>query len=280
MSFSKPNHLVFPSGAFIPFVMAGDPDLATTERALRALAAAGADAIELGVPYSDPLADGPTIQGAHTRGLASKTTLDGVLQCVGRVSKDIPDTPIVMFTYYNPIMRKGAAEFCLAAAAAGASGLLVPDIPLEETPPIRAAAEAAGLELVLLVTPTTPRERMEAISRASQGFVYLVSVAGVTGARAANEGRLQDLITAAREAAKKGGNESSASSSSLKKVDKPVAVGFGVSGPEQAKQIMQWGADGVIVGSALVRALGEAKSTEEGLASMEKLAREIRAAIP
>ena len=267
-------------GAFIPFVMAGDPDLATTERALRALAAAGADAIELGVPYSDPLADGPTIQGAHTRGLASKTTLDGVLQCVGRVSKDIPDTPIVMFTYYNPIMRKGAAEFCLAAAAAGASGLLVPDIPLEETPPIRAAAEAAGLELVLLVTPTTPRERMEAISRASQGFVYLVSVAGVTGARAANEGRLQDLITAAREAAKKGGNESSASSSSLKKVDKPVAVGFGVSGPEQAKQIMQWGADGVIVGSALVRALGEAKSTEEGLASMEKLAREIRAAIP
>lgn len=259
--------------------MAGDPDLATTEKALRALAAAGADAIELGVPYSDPLADGPTIQGAHTRGLASKTTLDGVLACVGRVSKDIPDTPIVMFTYYNPIMRRGAAEFCLAAAEAGASGLLVPDIPLEETPPIRAAAEAAGLELVLLITPTTPKERMEAISRASQGFVYLVSVAGVTGARAANEGRLQDLISSAREAAKKGGNESSPASSSSQ-VDKPVAVGFGVSGPEQAKQIMQWGADGVIVGSALVRALGEAKSTEEGLASMEKLAREIRAAIP
>ena len=265
------------SGAFIPFIMAGDPDLATTEKALRALAAAGADAIELGVPYSDPLADGPTIQGAHTRGLDSKTTLDGVLACVGRVSKDIPDTPIVMFTYYNPIMRKGAAEFCLAAAAAGASGLLVPDIPLEETPPIRAAAEAAGLELVLLVTPTTPKERMEAISRASQGFVYLVSVAGVTGARTANEGRLRELISDAREAAKRGGNESSSSSSG---VDKPVAVGFGVSGPEQAKQIMEWGADGVIVGSALVRALGEAKTTEEGLKNMEKLAREIRAAIP
>jgi tryptophan synthase alpha chain len=266
------------SGAFIPFIMAGDPDLDTTEKALRALAAAGADAIELGVPYSDPLADGPTIQGAHTRGLDSKTTLDGVLRCVARVSKDIPDTPIVMFTYYNPIMRKGAAEFCLAAAAAGASGLLVPDIPLEETPPIREAAEAAGLELVLLITPTTPAARMEAISRASQGFIYLVSVAGVTGTRTANEGRLQDLISAAREASKKGGNESSSSSST--KVDKPVAVGFGVSGPEQAKQIMQWGADGVIVGSALVRALGEAKSTEEGLKSMEKLAREIRAAIP
>lgn len=261
--------------------MAGDPDLDTTEKALRALAAAGADAIELGVPYSDPLADGPTIQGAHTRGLDSKTTLDGVLACVGRVSKDIPETPIVMFTYYNPIMRKGAAEFCLAAAAAGAAGLLVPDIPLEETPPIRAAAEAAGLELVLLITPTTPQGRMEAIARASQGFVYLVSVAGVTGARAANEGRLQDLIAAAREAAKKGGNESSSDSgSSSAGVDKPVAVGFGVSGPEQARQIMGWGADGVIVGSALVRALGEAKSAAEGLRSMEKLAREIRAAIP
>ena len=272
-------HQLFIRGAFIPFIMAGDPDLDTTERALRALAAAGADAIELGVPYSDPLADGPTIQGAHTRGLASKTTLDGVLACGGRVAKDIPETPVVMFTYYNPIMRKGAAEFCLAAAAAGAAGLLVPDIPLEETPPIRAAAEAAGLELVLLITPTTPRERMEAIARASQGFVYLVSVAGVTGARAANEGRLQDLIAAAREAARKGGNESSSNSSS-NNVDKPVAVGFGVSGPEQAKQIMQWGADGVIVGSALVRALGEAKSAGEGLASMEKLAREIRAAIP
>ena len=258
--------------------MAGDPDLPTTERALVALATAGADAIELGVPYSDPLADGPTIQGAHTRGLASSTTLDGVLASVARVSKDIPDTPIVMFTYYNPIMRKGAAAFCDAAAAAGASGLLVPDIPLEETPPIRAAAEAAGLELVLLVTPTTPRERMEAISRASQGFVYLVSVAGVTGARAANEGRLQALIASAREAARKGGNESSASSAPS--VDKPVAVGFGVSGPEQARQIMEWGADGVIVGSALVRALGEAASKEEGLEKMEKLAREIRAAIP
>lgn len=267
-------------GAFIPFIMAGDPDLATTEKALRALAAAGADAIELGVPYSDPLADGTTIQGAHTRGLDSKTTLDGVLACVARVSKDIPDTPIVMFTYYNPIMRKGAAAFCLAAAAAGASGLLVPDIPLEETPPIRAAAQAAGLELVLLVTPTTPAARMEAISRASQGFVYLVSVAGVTGARTANEGRLQDLISAAREAARKGGNESSSASDSNGAVDKPVAVGFGVSGPEQARQIMGWGADGVIVGSALVRALGEAKSAEEGLKSMEKLAREIRAAIP
>ena len=263
--------------------MAGDPDLDTTEKALRALAAAGADAIELGVPYSDPLADGPTIQGAHTRGLDSRTTLDGVLACVARASKDIPDTPIVMFTYYNPIMRKGAAEFCLAAAAAGAAGLLVPDIPLEETPPIRAAAGAAGLELVLLVTPTTPRGRMEAISRASQGFVYLVSVAGVTGARAANEGRLQDLIAAAREAARKGGNASSSSGGGgggSAGVDKPVAVGFGVSGPEQARQIMGWGADGVIVGSALVRALGEAGSAEEGLQSMEKLAREIRAAIP
>lgn len=242
--------------------MAGDPDLATTEAALLALDAAGADAVELGVPYSDPLADGPTIQGAHTRGLANGTTLDAVLAMIQRVSPKIK-APIVLFTYFNPILRRGVPAFAAAAAAAGVAGLLVPDIPLEETDTVRDATRAAGLDLVLLATPTTPPARMAAIAGASEGFVYLVSVAGVTGARSGVEGRVQGLIAALKAA-----------------TGKPVAVGFGVSGPEQAAQLMAWGADGVIVGSALVKALGEGGDSGAGLRRMSELAASIRAAIP
>lgn len=241
--------------------MAGDPDLATTEAALRALDAAGADVIELGVPYSDPLADGPTIQGAHTRGLASGTTLGGVLDMVRRVSPDLR-AALVMFTYYNPILRRGAAAFCKEAAEAGVDAVLVPDIPLEETHGVRDVAGGAGLELVLLATPTTPPPRMAAIAAASQGFVYLVSVAGVTGARSSMEARVEGLIATLRAA-----------------TDKPIAVGFGVAGPDTAAQVMAWGADGVIVGSALVKALGEAASPAEGLKAMTDLAKSIRAAV-
>jgi tryptophan synthase alpha chain len=225
--------------------MAGDPDLATTEAALLALDAAGADAVELGVPYSDPLADGPTIQAAHTRGLANGVTLDDVLAMIARVSPRVR-APVVLFTYFNPILRRGVPAFAAAAAAAGVAGLLVPDIPLEETGAVRDATRAAGLDLVLLATPTTPPARMAAIAAASEGFVYLVSVAGVTGARSGVEGRVQGLVAGLKAA-----------------TDKPVAVGFGVSGPEQAAQLMAWGADGVIVGSALVKALGEAGEHDE-----------------
>lgn len=241
--------------------MAGDPDLATTEAALAAIDAAGADAIELGVPYSDPLADGPTIQGAHTRGLEGGTTLADVLAMLGRVTPALK-APVVLFTYYNPILRRGVADFCAAAAAAGVAGVLVPDIPLEETASVRDAATAAGLELVLLVTPTTPPARAAAIAAASQGFVYLVSVAGVTGARGAVSDAVPALVASLKAA-----------------TDKPVAVGFGVSGPQQAAQIRAWGADGVIVGSALVKALGEAASPADGLKAMTELATSIRAAV-
>lgn len=248
-------------GAFIPFITAGDPDIETTEQALLALNRAGADIIELGVPYSDPLADGPTIQAASTRALASGTTLDKVINAVSRVSPQIT-APIVLFTYYNIIMRRGPERFCQQIKAAGAAGLLVPDIPLEETGPIREIATAAGLELVLLTTPTTPQSRMEAIAKASQGFVYLVSVTGVTGQRVSMESRVEGLIEQLHQI-----------------TDKSVAVGFGVSGPEQARQIMAWGSEGVIVGSALVKALGEASSPKEGLERMEALARSIKEAI-
>lgn len=250
------------SVAFIPFITAGDPDLATTAEALRRLDAAGADVIELGVPYSDPLADGPVIQAASTRALEAHTTLDGVLAMVAEVSPSLR-APLLMFTYYNPIMARGADNFCRQAKAAGISGLLVPDLPMEETGIIREAARAAGLQLTLLATPTTPEPRMKAIASLSEGFVYLVSVAGVTGTRVKTESRVEGLIQ------------------SLKgQTDKPVCVGFGVSGPEQASQLAAWGAEGVIVGSALVRALGEAATPAEGLDNLERLARSIRESIP
>eukprot|EP00897_Mesotaenium_endlicherianum_P001048 jgi/Mesen1/10944/ME000096S10523 len=247
--------------ALIPFIVAGDPDLETTKEALLALDSCGADIIELGVPYSDPLADGPVIQAAATRALAKGTDLAAVLRMLSKVSPRL-SAPIVLFTYYNPIMKKGAEHFMREAKAAGASGLVIPDIPLEETPPLRQVATAHGLELVLLTTPTTPDNRMAAIAEASQGFVYLVSLTGVTGAREAVQGRVQQLLKAIKDT-----------------TDKPVAVGFGISRPEHATQIVEWGADGVIVGSALVRLLGESSSPEEGLEAAKELIKKLKASV-
>lgn len=325
---TPPCHHKHQRVAFIPFLCAGDPDLPTTAAALRRLDALGADVIELGVPYSDPLADGAVIHSAATRALMQGTTLDAVIDMVRGVAPGL-NAPLVLFTYFNPILRKGLDKFCAAIKEAGASGaprvcvcvcvcrrkggarerergvagqfafacaacttqlmpnrtplcqhttkhkhinnqqqpkspgLLVPDIPLEETPAVRAACERAGLELVLLVTPTTPKQRMADIARASQGFVYLVSVTGVTGVQERVQARVEGLIDLLHSV-----------------TDKSVAVGFGVSRPEQARQIVEWGAEGVICGSALVRALGEAKSPEEGLDAMEALAKSLRDAIP
>lgn len=247
--------------AFIPFLVAGDPDLATSVAALKKLDEVGADVIELGVPYSDPLADGPVIQAAATRALQQGATLDKVLDIVRQASPSIT-APIVLFTYYNPIMARGLDKFCKQAKEAGAAGLLVPDIPVEETDEIREVAAGHGIELVLLVTPTTPQERMKRIAQSSSGFVYLVSVTGVTGMKETMEARVEGLITMLQGV-----------------TDKSVAVGFGVSKPEQAAQIKAWGAEGVICGSALVRALGEAPTPEEGLKRMGELGASLRAAI-
>lgn len=248
--------------AFIPFICAGDPDLNTTAEAMRRLDAVGSDVIELGVPYSDPLADGPVIQGAATRALERGTTLDKVIEMLASVAPSLK-APVVLFTYYNPIMRRGMDSFCKQIKAAGASGLLVPDIPLEETTDIREICTKNGLELVLLTTPTTPQARMSTIAKASQGFVYLVSVTGVTGVKETVSARVENLVEMLHGV-----------------TDKSVAVGFGVSRPEHAQQIVSWGAEGVICGSALVRALGEAATPAEGLDAMEKLARSLREVIP
>ncbi|NEO97332.1 MAG: tryptophan synthase subunit alpha [Symploca sp. SIO2E9] len=234
--------------ALIPFITAGDPDLRTTAQALKVLDQSGADLIELGVPYSDPLADGPTIQAAATRALEKGVRLDDVLEMVKEVAPALT-APLILFTYYNPILNRGIELFLQQIAAVGVKGLLVPDLPLEEAQSLLKPAKEIGIEVVLLVAPTTPQSRIEAIAKNSQGFIYLVSVTGVTGMRSQLESRVQDLLKQMRRI-----------------TDKPIGVGFGISKPEQALQVKKWGADAVIVGSAFVQRLSEGTQSEALLA--------------
>ncbi|MEB3273564.1 MAG: tryptophan synthase subunit alpha [Prochlorothrix sp.] len=248
--------------ALIPFLTAGDPDLATTEAALKLLDREGADFIELGVPYSDPLADGPVIQAAATRSLAKGTRLDDVLALVSRV-KDQIQAPIILFTYYNPILNRGIDQFLQQIAAAGVQGLVVPDLPLEEAGKLLEQTAALGLDLIQLVAPTSSEARIESIAHQSQGFIYLVSVTGVTGMRQQVENRVEGILAKLRQV-----------------TDKPIGVGFGISGPEQARQVKAWGADAVIVGSAIVKRLGEEADTPEaGLAAVEAFCKSLKAVI-
>jgi tryptophan synthase alpha chain len=235
--------------ALMPFLMAGDPDLATTAASLVALEAAGADLIELGIPYSDPLADGPVIQAAAGRALAAGTTPGAVLAMLADLRERLT-IPVVLFTYSNPLLNRGAESFCREAAAAGAAGLVVPDLPLEEAEKLSPIAANHGLDLVLLVAPTTPPERMARIHAASRGFTYLVSVTGVTGVRSALESRVGPLVERLRGLG-----------------PTPVAVGFGIAGADQARQVRNWGADGAIVGSALVRRMAEVAAQEGEVAA-------------
>ncbi len=246
--------------ALIPFITAGDPDLATTAEALKTLDRAGADMIELGVPYSDPLADGPTIQAAATRALQRGVKLEDVLQVVQNVSGEI-SAPIILFTYYNPIFYRGIEPFLEQIKQAGVQGLVVPDLPLEEAQTLLLPAAAKGIEVTLLVAPTSPESRIEAITKQSQGFIYLVSVTGVTGMRNAVAGRVNDLLHTMRSL-----------------TDKPIGVGFGISQPQQAQQVKSWGADAVIVGSAFVKRLATG-TPQEGLAAIEEFCLSLKQAI-
>lgn len=235
--------------ALMPFLMAGDPDLSSTRSSLLALQAAGADMIELGIPYSDPLADGPVIQAAASRALGSATTPGRVLEMLTSLEGEL-QIPVILFTYSNPLLNRGMEAFCRDAAAAGAAGLVVPDLPLEEAEKLSAIAAEQALDLVLLVAPTTPSDRMQRIAAASRGFTYLVSVTGVTGVRTNLESRVAGLVQ------------------QLKGMGPtPVAVGFGISGPEQARQVRDWGADGAIVGSALVKVMAEAHCQQGDVAA-------------
>lgn len=225
--------------ALIPFVTAGDPDLDLTAEALRVLDAKGADLIELGVPYSDPLADGPVIQAAATRALKQGTRLASVLEMAQSITRSLR-SPLILFTYYNPILNLGVKIFLQQLVTAGIKGLVVPDLPIEEASELLQQADVAGIEVILLVTPTSPKQRIEAIADCSRGFIYLVSVTGVTGMRSQIQTRVKDVITEIRSV-----------------TNKPIGVGFGISSPEQARQVIDWGADGVIVGSAFVQRLAE-----------------------
>jgi tryptophan synthase alpha chain len=246
--------------ALIPFITAGDPDLQTTAQALQILDRSGADLIELGVPYSDPLADGPVIQAAATRALAKGTRLDQVLDMLKTVVPTL-QAPVILFTYYNPILNRGIETFVNDIAAVGVAGLVVPDLPLEEVDALLKPASAAGIEVTLLVAPTTPSERISAIATQAQGFIYLVSVTGVTGIRTEIETRVEDLLHELRGL-----------------TDKPIGVGFGISQPEQARQVKDWGADAVIVGSAFVKRLAEG-SPAQGLREIEQFCRSLKIAI-
>lgn len=232
--------------AFVPYLTHGFPSPADTPRLLERLATAGADVIELGVPFSDPLADGPTIQRASWRAVEQGVTLGSTLDLVAERAADLP--PVVLFSYLNPILRMGVDAFGDRAAAAGVSGVLVTDLPVGADPELERRLAGAGPDLIRLVAPTTDEARIRGIAGAASGFLYYVSRTGVTGARSALTSSLGEEVGRLRAL-----------------VDLPVAVGFGISRPDQAAEVAAL-ADGVVVGSALIDALAE--RGEEALADL------------
>lgn len=224
--------------AFMPFVTAGDPNLQATAAIIKELERRGADLIELGIPYSDPMADGPTIQDSFTRALANGIKLSPIFDMVRSV-RETCSIPILTMVSLSIVAQRGLEEYVTLAAESGIDGLIVPDLPVEESARLSTLAAAAKLHTVFLVAPTTPKDRMKRIVKQSKGFVYYVSVAGTTGARTDLPEDLVEHVRAVKEATKT-----------------PVAVGFGVSRPEQVAAIAKF-ADGIIVGSALVRKINE-----------------------
>lgn len=238
--------------AFIAFITAGDPDLETTEELVLALERAGADIIELGVPFSDPLADGPTIQAASYRSLQKGTTLKKILAVVKRI-RQRSQVPLALMTYYNPVLRFGEKAFVAQAKAAGVDGVIIPDLPLEEAGNLRRFALEADFSTVFFVAPTTTSDRLKPVVQAATGFIYYVSVAGVTGARKAIPAEISAKIRQVKTL-----------------TDKPVCVGFGVSTPDQARMMARV-ADGVIVGSAIVNEVHKNANAKDLVARVEAL---------
>jgi tryptophan synthase alpha chain len=242
----------------VPFVTSGDPDLATTAELVIAMAEAGADAIELGVPFSDPIADGPTIQRASERALASGTTLRRVLALVRELRGQV-EIPLLLMGYANPYYALGADGFAAEAAAAGVDGVICPDLPPEEGADLYAALEKAGIDGVLLAAPTTTPARLGLLVEKTRGFLYCVSLTGVTGARATVAAGVEASVRAAK---------------ALR--DIPVCVGFGVSTPAHAAEIARY-ADGVVVGGAIVDRIERAKSRDEAISAVARFVAELKA---
>ena len=233
--------------AFVAYIMAGDPDRATSLAVFQGLPAAGVDIIELGMPFTDPMADGPTIQLAGQRALEGGQTLQRTLDMVAAFRVTDPTTPIVMMGYYNPIFSRGVPRFLADARAAGVDGLIVVDLPPEEDAELCLPAQAAGLNFIRLATPTTDDQRLPRVLQNTSGFVYYVSITGITGAAAATAGDVGPEVARIKAQTKL-----------------PVIVGFGIRTPEAAEAIASV-ADGAVVGSAIVQLIAEGKSTAEVL---------------
>lgn len=247
--------------AFMPYLCAGDPTPKLTPELLLTLEAAGADLIELGVPFSDPIADGPTIQRASERALQHRISLLQIIDMV-RELRHKTEIPIALMSYYNPIFRMGEKQFCQAAQEAGVDGVIVPDLPVEEARSLLDVAPQYGLSTIFLVAPTSPPDRMKSIAAVSTGFIYCVSLTGVTGARTTLSTEVAPMIAELR-----------------KHTDKPISVGFGVSTPEHANQVAEV-ADGVIVGSAIVNVIEEHKDNETKLlAAVKQFASDLAAGV-
>jgi len=245
--------------AFVPFLMAGDRGLDTTARLLDALVDAGSDVIELGVPFSDPMADGPIHQRAAERALRAGTTLRGVLDLVADFRKR-SDVPVVLFGYANPFVRFGPEQLAQASASAGVDALLCVDTPPEEADELRLPLRAAGLDMIFLLAPTSTRARIRRVLSAASGFVYFVSVLGVTGVKAVSSAGIADLVTQIRG-----------------ETELPVGVGFGISTPEQAASVAAI-ADAVIVGSALSKLVEDAADVDAAVVAVRDLATRLKAA--
>tara|TARA_R110000787_G_scaffold120457_1_gene231417 strand:- start:1297 stop:2088 length:792 start_codon:yes stop_codon:yes gene_type:complete len=240
--------------AFVSYVMAGDPDFDRSLEIVKGLPGAGVDIIELGQPFTDPMADGPTIQLAGQRALDGGMTLKRTLALATEFRKDDDTTPIVLMGYYNPIYSMGVPAFLTAAKAAGIDGLIIVDLPPEEDSELCLPAQEAGLNFIRLATPTTDDHRLERVAQNTSGFVYYVSITGITGAAEADAGDVSPAVERIRAA-----------------TGLPVIVGFGVNTPEKSRAIAEV-ADGVVVGSAIVSQIAAGKSTDEVLAFVKALA--------
>lgn len=243
--------------ALVTFVTAGDPDYATSLAILKGLPEAGADVIELGMPFTDPMADGPAIQLANIRALGNGQNMLKTLQMVREFRTGNQDTPLVLMGYYNPIFCYGVARFVADAKAAGVDGLIVVDLPPEHNDELCDPAQAAGIDFIRLTTPTTDDARLPTVLNGSSGFVYYVSVAGVTGAGAATMDQVEEAVARLR-----------------RHTDLPLCIGFGIRTPEHAAEVAKR-ADGAVVGSALIDRIAKAASKEQAVGDVLGLCREL-----
>ncbi|MEP7212143.1 MAG: tryptophan synthase subunit alpha [Acidobacteriota bacterium] len=241
---------------FIPFVSAGDPDIETSLAIVKALACSGATVIELGVPFSDPMADGPTIQRSSQRSLAAGTDLGKIINMVRAFRKE-SDVPVVLFSYLNPLLRFGLDDLCSLASEVGIDGILITDVVGEEAKEIGAQLRSNGIDLISLIAPTTTDERIAEIAVTASGFIYAVSRAGVTGAQSEMTSDARTLVERAR-----------------KFTDLPIAVGFGISTAEQIREVWKY-ADAAVVGSAIVSVIEKSAGVEDPAAAVERFARSI-----